>query len=111
MVRFSNGFYSFSDSHFKAMRKQDLINYIRTIEKNWENQLITNDIQYSNCKKLLAEERNKAIDEFAERLKTDYVNFDLYYILQNNNFAFENTSLKSYQDMVEEIAKQMKGGE
>lgn len=55
--------------------------------------------------------RNKAIDEFGERLKTDYVNFDLYYILQNNNFAFENTSFKSYQDMVDEIAKQMKGGE
>lgn len=52
-----------------------------------------------------------AIDEFAKRLKTDYVNFDLYYILQNNNFAFENTSLKSYQDMIDEIADQMKGGE
>lgn len=69
MTRFSNGFYTFSDSYLKSMKKQDLINYIRTIEKNWENQLITNDIQYSNCKRLLAEERNKAIDEFAERLK------------------------------------------
>ena len=54
--------------------------------------------------------RNKAVDEFAERLKTDYVNFDMYYILQNNNFAFENTSLKSYQDMIDEIAKEIKGG-
>lgn len=53
----------------------------------------------------------KAIDEFAERLKTDYVNFDLYYILQDNNFAFENTSLKSYQNMIDEIAEEMKGGE
>lgn len=52
----------------------------------------------------------KAINEFAERLKTDYVNFDMYYILQNNNFAFENTSLKSYQNMIDEIAKEMKGG-
>ena len=68
MVRFSNGFYSFSDSYLKNMRKQDLINYIRTIEKNWENQLITNDIQYNNCMKLLAEERNKAIDEFIHKL-------------------------------------------
>lgn len=69
MVRFSNGFYTFSDSYLKSMRKQDLINYIRTIEKNWQNALISNDIQYSNCKKLLEEERNKAIDEFAERMK------------------------------------------
>lgn len=68
MVRFSNGFYSFSDSYLKSMRKQDLINYIRTIEKNWENQLITNYIQYNNCKRLLVEERAKAIDEFAEAL-------------------------------------------
>ena len=52
----------------------------------------------------------KAIDEFVKRLKTDYVNFDLYYILQNNNFAFENTSLKSYQDMIDRIAEQMKVG-
>ena len=64
----SNGFYTFSDSYLKNMRKQDLINYIRTIEKNWENALVTNDIQYHNCKKLLAEERNKAIDEFTEAL-------------------------------------------
>lgn len=82
MVRFSNGFYSFSDSYLKSMRKQDLINYIRTIEKNWENQLITNDIQYNNCMKLLAEERNKAIDEVFNFLKTQRdkksmkVNFD-----------------------------------
>lgn len=69
MTRFSNGFYSFSDSYLKSMRKQDLINYIRTIEKNWENQLITNDIQYSNCKRLLSEERNKTIDEFVKQLK------------------------------------------
>lgn len=54
--------------------------------------------------------RNKAIDEFAKSLKTDYVNFDLYYILQNNNVAFEITSLKSYRDMIDELAEQMKGG-
>lgn len=54
--------------------------------------------------------RNKAIDEFAHILKTDYVNFDMYYILENNNVAFENTSLKIYQDMIDELAEQLKGG-
>ena len=29
----SNGFYSRSDSYLKSMKKQDLINYIRTIEE------------------------------------------------------------------------------
>lgn len=55
------------------------------------------------------EVRNKAIDDFTERLKKDYVNFDMYYILQNNNYAFEKTSLKTYQDMIDEIAQQLKG--
>lgn len=64
--RLSNGFYTWSDEHFKSMNKKDLINYIRTIEKNWENALITNAIQYDNCKRLLAEERNKAVDDALE---------------------------------------------
>ena len=68
--KMANGFYSFSDSYLKSMRKQDLINYIRMIEKNWQNSLITNDIQYENCKRLLAEERNKAIDDVFDYLKT-----------------------------------------
>lgn len=68
--KMSNGFYSRSDSFLKTLRKQDLINYIRTIEKNWENALITNDIQYHNCKRLLAEERNKTIDDVFDYLKT-----------------------------------------
>ena len=97
MVRFSNGFYSFSDSYFKNMRKQDLINYIRTIEKNWENQLITNDIQYSNCKRLLSEERNKAIDEFAERLK------EKSYFPRSDDFVVDVND-------IDRIAEQMKGG-
>ena len=93
--KMANGFYSFSDSYLKSKRKQDLINYIRTIEKNWQNSLITNDIQYANCKRLLAEERNKAIDEFAERIKT---NSELGYI--------------GYLDrVVDEIAEQLKAGD
>ena len=89
-----NGFYSHSDSYLRRMNKQELIEYIRTIEKNWENSLITNEIQYHNCIKLLAEERNKVIDEFATRLK---INKELGYI--------------GYLDrVVNEIAEQMKGG-
>lgn len=68
MSKFANGFYTWSDEHFKSMKKQDLINYIRTIEKNWENALITNEIQYNNCKILLVEERKKVIDEYFDEL-------------------------------------------
>ena len=96
MTRFSNGFYTFSDSYLKSMKKKDLINYIRTIEKNWKNQLITNDIQYSNCKRLLAEERNKAIDEFAERLYSKI-------IAEIDDCADE-------LEWIDEIAEQLKEG-
>lgn len=107
MTRFSNGFYTFSDSYLKNMRKQDLINYIRTIEKNWENQLITNDIQYSNCKRLLAEERNKAIDEFAERLKEKAEE-----IMQNPDIMLDckKCTIWKVKD-IDEIAERMKGGQ
>lgn len=93
--KMANGFYTFSDNHFKAMRKQDLINYIRTIEKNWENSLITNNIQYENCKRLLEEERNKAIDEFAERLN------------KRLHCAFSDDL--EIQKYVNEIAEKMRG--
>ena len=104
MVRFSNGFYTFSDSHFKTMRKQDLINYIRTIEKNWENQLMTNAIQYDNCKRLLAEERNKAIDEFASELENHSIYADTG---KGDEVKMEWVSPVT---RIKEIAEQMKGG-
>ena len=80
------------------MNKQGLINYIRTIEKNWENALITNETQYNNCNKLLVEERNKAIDEFAEQLKEKWIESD-------------DLSISSeFFDFVKEIAEEMKAG-
>ena len=109
--KMSNGFYTFSDSYFKAMRKQDLINYIRTIEKNWENSLITNGIQYENCKRLLAEERNKAIDEFAERLKKLYQAYDIDLCLQDNDHLSYTNSRIALESYIDEIAEQMKVGE
>lgn len=123
MVRFSNGFYSFSDSYFKSMRKQDLINYIRTIEKNWENQLITNDIQYNNCMKLLAEERNKAIDEVMEIVKKAYHNFSGYDLEFMTKYGNKNASQQSesystlmmyevageFEDLLDNL-EQLKGG-
>lgn len=106
MVRFSNGFYTFSDSYLKSMRKQDLINYIRTIEKNWENQLITNDIQYNNCKRLLVEERAKAIDDLTEKLMTDVESF----VGEVNGIRADLLTLDYFCEFVGDTAEQMKGG-
>ena len=39
MIRLVNGFYSYSDSYLKSLNKQELINYIRIIEENWQNSL------------------------------------------------------------------------
>ena len=99
MTKLPNGFYSYSDGYLKSMNKQGLINYIRTIEKNWENALITNETQYNNCNKLLVEERNKAIDEFVERMKEKWIEAD-------------DLSISSeFFDFVDEIAEKMRGVE
>lgn len=106
--KMSNGFYTFSDSHFKSMRKQDLINYIRTIEKNWQNSLITNGIQYENCKRLLAEERNKTIEEFYDKV----LNFEDYIEpLDTSEFgAVLLYSGKDITNMIVKIKEQLKAG-
>lgn len=103
--KMANGFYSFSDSYLKSMRKQDLINYIRTIEKNWQNSLITNDIQYTNCKRLLEEERNKAIDELKNKV---CIHFADWKYSEDDKCVKDIIELAS--ESVEEIAEQMKAG-
>ena len=104
--RMANGFYTFSDNHFKSMNKKDLIIYIRTIEKNWENSLITNNIQYNNCIKLLAEERNKAIDDFSEKANKKISDFVLEH-KDNLDFA---SGISVAWSIIDEIAEQMKVG-
>ena len=100
MTKLPNGFYSYSDGYLKSMNKQGLINYIRTIEKNWENALITNETQYNNHKKLLVEERNKAIDEFVERLKKH----------EQENWIDHQEYGITWSD-IEKIAEEMRGAE
>ena len=99
MTKLSNGFYSYSDGYLKSMNKQGLINYIRTIEKNWENALITNETQYNNCKILLVEERNKAIDEFADSIKTEL-----------DRFGVVNLDTCVLYDFIDRKAERLKAG-
>lgn len=85
-------------------------------EKEYYDQV---DAEYSYVNELLnqldsaygdgyADGYKQAVDEFAKRLKTDYVNFELYYIFQDNEFADDNTSLKYYQKMIDEISEELK---
>nr|DAN90765.1 MAG TPA: hypothetical protein [Bacteriophage sp.] len=46
---------TYSDSTLKSMTKDKLIDIIRCLESNLRNAYKTNDIQYENCKRLLAE--------------------------------------------------------
>nr|DAZ57180.1 MAG TPA: hypothetical protein [Caudoviricetes sp.] len=46
---------TYSDSTLKSMTKDELIDIIRCLENNLRNAHETNDIQYENCKRLLAE--------------------------------------------------------
>lgn len=112
MTKFSNGFYSYSDSYLKSRNKQDLINYIRTIEKNWENALITNDIQYHNCKRLLSEERNKAIEELLEKQLETLENFK--YWEDSSGYPIHSLSetqrISKCKELIKQIAQEMKAG-
>ena len=99
MKRLLNGVYVFSDSYLKKKTKAELIEYIRTIEKNWINAEESNNIQYENCKRLLAEERNKAIDDFAEKLKRE----NKETIPTHSGYC-----RMSFDEVVDEIAEQLK---
>ena len=63
------GAYTFSDSYLRKLKKDELIEHYRTLEKNWFNEIKSSNIQIDNSKKLLKEEYNKAVDDCIEELK------------------------------------------
>lgn len=79
---------------------------INQIAERKDDLLISND----DIKELSRNVRNKVIDEFAKRLKVDYMDYDLYFIFHANNLLKPDESKKVYTDMIDEIAEQMKGG-
>lgn len=62
------GAYTFSDSYLMRLKKDELIEHYRTLERNWFNEIESSNIQIKNSKKLLKEEYNKAIDDFVEHI-------------------------------------------
>ena len=57
-----------ADSTLMHMTKQEIIEQLRIAEHNYFTTKETNNVQYENCKRLLAEERNKAIDDYMNKL-------------------------------------------
>ena len=62
------GAYTFSDSYLRRLKKDELIEHYRTLERNWFNAIESSNIQIKNSKKLLKEEYDKAIDDFVENI-------------------------------------------
>lgn len=112
MRRNINGVYIYSDSYLKKKTKSELIEYIRTIEKNWIKAEETNNIQFENCKKLLAEERNGVIKDFADKL-SEYLDVKNATKYGNENAEQQNKSydtLMKYEiaDAIDDVAEQLK---
>ena len=85
------GAYTFSDSYLRKLKKDDLIEHYRTLEKNWFNEIKSSNIQIDNSKKLLKEEYNKAVDDTIKSIKEKYA----FTILE--------------EEEIDEIAEQLKG--
>lgn len=68
MSNITVGAYTFSDSYLRRLKKDELIEHYRTLERNWFNEIESSNIQIKNSKKLLKEEYNKAIDDFVEHI-------------------------------------------
>lgn len=59
----------------------------------------------SECKESkMSDFTNSIIREFAEKLKNDVINYDVYDILENNYCMYSYASIKAYKDMVDDIA-------
>ena len=58
---------TYSDSTFKNMRKEDLIEYIRTLEHNYDVAVQFNEQQAKNCEELLKSAQPVATGKWLEK--------------------------------------------
>ena len=56
-----------------------------------------------------AEPRASVIDEFAQKAKTDFIDYDMYLILHSNGIMNPQESVEYYKYMVDCFAREMKG--
>lgn len=103
MTRDKYGIPLYANSTLLSMTKSELLGYIRTIEHNWRSAEQTIEIQAENCKRLLAEESNKAIDDFVEQANVEiYKDFNFADV---GEYSINDVSLTLYR-----VAEQLKGG-
>lgn len=77
----------------RKLRKNELIEYYRTLEKNWFGLIEAKNIQFENLKKMLREEYCKAVDDFANGISDILEGGTIYNM-----------------DCVDKLSKQLKDG-
>lgn len=55
-----------------------------------------------------AEIRARAIDEFAEKIKADFMDYDIYFIIHANSVMKPDEAFQSFRTMIDDIAEQLK---
>lgn len=87
------GAYTYSDSYLRKLKKNELIEYYRTLGKNWFGLIEAKNIQFENLKKMLREEYCKAVDDFANGISDILEGGTIYNM-----------------DCVDKLSKQLKDG-
>ena len=98
------GAYTFSDSYLKNLKKVELIEHYRTLEKNWFNEIKSSNIQMDNSKKLLKEEYNKAVDDLTANITERFFGMAMSSGLPTEGATWENAIRQ-----VKQIAEKLKG--
>lgn len=89
--------------------KSEILNFLKDI-----NFMYNDCSMYDSVKRMLdeleADIRAKAIDEFAEKLKADFMDYDLYFIIHANNLMKPDEAFQSVRNMIDDVAEQLKEG-
>ena len=97
----------------------DIKNKIREIELSYDYNHLKEDYDVvvnlteicTLFESVLAEERNNAINEFAERLKSDeFQKYNLDMVFETSRDLSYSHCINAFHEYVDEIAEQMKGG-
>lgn len=100
-----------SDTTLNNMKKADLIELLHIAEYNhntlaWFYKNVCDNSKCNRCP--ISSSRNKAIDEFAEKLK-DSLAHNYRHLLNVDTDGFEWITTDSVRTHIDEIAEQMKG--
>lgn len=98
------GAYTFSDSYLRKLKKDELIEHYRTLEKNWFNEIKSSNVQMDNSKKLLKGEYDKAVDDLTANITECFFRMAMSSGLPTEGATWENAIRQ-----VKQIAEKLKG--